>query len=75
MHTDVYNYEKTLQNVPIIGSLLKRAAFSRIATVYDMLVNYIESHSKAQKMLKSVINDKDFVQKILNEGQHMINHA
>ena len=75
MHTDVYNYEKSLQNVPIIGSWLKRAAFSRIATVYDMLVNYIESHTKAQKMLKSVINDKDFVQKILNEGQHMINHA
>lgn len=42
--TDVRKYERTVQNVPILGKIFKKAFFSRIAGVYDILVNFIESH-------------------------------
>ena len=46
-HISVYKYERYLQNVPVLGKLFQKAAFLRIARVYDMLVNFIDSHQKA----------------------------
>jgi len=61
--------------VPILGKIFKKAFFSRIAGVYDILVNFIESHKKAQKLLRSVINDNDFVHHIILEGSEMVKGA
>lgn len=68
-------FTQYLENVPLVGRLVKKAAFARVASIYDILVNYIESHTKAHRVLKSLIEDKEFVGHILLEATRMIKLA
>jgi len=54
MEFGLFNY---LKKIPIIGKLLRKIFFERLATSYDILLNFIEAHQKGLEMLDEVIDD------------------
>ena len=58
-----------LSQLPCVGSLFKAYLFEHFTLSYDIMVNFIEGHDQATKMILMVIENKDFVGKILLESQ------
>lgn len=58
-----------VSQVPWIGRLFRSYLFDHFSISYDVIVNFIEAHEAADKMLQAVIESKDFVGKILKESQ------
>jgi len=54
MEFGFFNY---LNKIPIIGKLLRKIFFERLATSYDILLNFIEAHQEGLEMLDEVIDD------------------
>jgi len=54
MEFGLFNY---LKKIPIIGKLLRKIFFERLATSYDILLNFIEAHQEGLEMLDEVIDD------------------
>ena len=57
-----------LSQLPCVGSLFKAYLFEHFTLSYDIMVNFIEGHDQATKMILMVIENKDFVGKILLES-------
>jgi len=49
--------------------------FDHFSLSYDIIVNFIEGHDQATKMIQQVIQNKNFVNKILLESQKNIQGA
>lgn len=58
-----------LSQIPLIGKLFRHYIFEDLALSYDIVINFIESHESADRMLQAIIENKDFVCKILKESQ------
>jgi len=41
-----------LVKYPLIGNFIKKKQFDKISTHYDIIVNFIESHQQAHKLIK-----------------------
>ena len=64
-----------LSSMPCIGRIFKGYLFEHFTLSYDILVNFIEGHDQATKMIEAVIENKDFVGKILLESQKNVHGA
>ena len=65
------NYLKflsTLSQAPLIGKIFRSYLFDHFSLSYDIIVNFIEGHDQATKMIQQVIQNKNFVNKILLES-------
>jgi len=57
-----------ISTVPIIGKYFYHYVYEHFTLSYDVIVNFIGAHEAADKMLKSVIESKKFVDYIVLEG-------
>lgn len=53
-----YGLFSYLKRFPVIGKLVKKVFFERLATSYDILLNYIEAHKEALEKLEEVIDNE-----------------
>lgn len=51
-----------------MGEFAKNQLFQHFSTAYDLIVNFIEAHEETSHMIQSVIENKEFVIKILKES-------
>ena len=58
-----------LSKLPCIGKLFKRYLHEHFTHSYDIMINFIEGHEQSTKFINNVIENKDFVNKILLESQ------
>lgn len=64
-----------LSKLPCIGKLFKRYLHEHFTLSYDIMVNFIEAHEKSKKYIDNVIENKDFVNRILVESQNNVHGA
>ena len=57
-----------LSQIPLLGRLFRTYLFDHFSLSYDIIVNFIEGHEEATKMIQKVIENQDFVSKILLES-------
>ena len=57
-----------MQGWPCIGKYSKQYLFNKITKSYDAIISFIEAHEEANKMIQSVIENKEYVDKILAES-------
>jgi hypothetical protein len=57
-----------LSKIPLIGKFFKRMLFDHFTLSYDIIVNFIEAHDSANKNIMHVIENTEFVNKILSES-------
>lgn len=58
-----------LSQIPLVGKIFRAQLFDHFSQSYDIIVNFIEGHEQATRMIKKVIKHKDFVNKILLESE------
>lgn len=56
-----------LATIPFIGSYIKKQQFDKISTSYEILVNFVESHEKAHILINEVIQDRKYINIIIEE--------
>ncbi len=64
-----------VSQIPYFGCIFKSYLFEHFSLSYDIMVNFIEGHDLATKMIQMVIQNQDFVSKILLESQKSVNGA
>lgn len=57
-----------LVKLPLFGRIFKSYLFNHFSISYDIVVNFIEAHEEASKMLMLVIQDSEFVRMIKEES-------
>lgn len=57
-----------MQNTPIIGSMIRSARYDNIQYVYNVSVNFIDGNKKAIEAIKHVVEEKEYLQVILDEA-------
>lgn len=65
----------SLSSIPCLGKLFRQKLFEHFSLSYDIIVNFIEGHELAKKNIMMVIQNKEFVNKILMESQKQIQGA
>lgn len=63
------NILSKLSQIPLLGRLFRTYLFEHFSLSYDIIVNFIEGHEEATRMISQVIENQDFVSKILLEGK------
>mmetsp|Transcript_29366 Transcript_29366/g.44330 ORF Transcript_29366/g.44330 Transcript_29366/m.44330 type:complete len:150 (+) Transcript_29366:2222-2671(+) len=58
----------SLSKIPFVGRMFRSYLFDHFSLSYDIIVNFIEGHEQAARHIQSVIENKDFVSKILLES-------
>jgi hypothetical protein len=53
--SDINWVEQKLSKLPIIGEYIRKRQFSKLSTAYEIVVNFIESHDKAAKLISEII--------------------
>lgn len=64
-----------VSQVPMIGNLFRQFLFDHMSLSYDVIVNFIEAHDKADNMLQAVIESKDFVGQIMGESHIQVKES
>jgi hypothetical protein len=64
-----------LSQLPCVGRVFKAFLFDHFTLSYDILVSFIDGHDAATKMIDMVIENKDFVGKILLESGRNVHGA
>ena len=63
------NYLKTLtwlSELPFcFGNFFKKVLFNRFTKSYDIIINFIEGHEESIQLIKSIIENEEFVGKIV----------
>ena len=54
-----------MQSWPCIGKYSKQYLFNKITKSYDAIISFIEGHEEANKMIQSIIENKEYVNKIV----------
>lgn len=62
-------------NLPLIGNYIKKQQFDKITTSYDILVNFVESHEVAHILINEVIQDRKYINIIIEETRVNIHKA
>jgi hypothetical protein len=68
-------FKVKLANFPLVGSYLKKQQFNRVSTYYDILVNFVESHEMAHKLMYEVIEDRKYANIVVEETRVNIHKA
>jgi hypothetical protein len=63
------NILSSLSNIPLFGRLFRQYFFEHQSLIYDMLVNFVDAHEEATRMIQVVIENKEFTDKILKEAK------
>jgi len=58
-----------LSKLPILSYFFAKSFYTQQLNAYDVLVNYIEAHRKAQQMIVTVITQDDLKNIILDESK------
>ena len=58
-----------MSSIPVIGKIFKSYLFDHFSLSYDIMINFIEGHDLATKMILSVIENQIFISKILTESK------
>lgn len=64
-----------ISSIPLVGRLFKSYLFDHFSVAYDIIVNFIEGHEEATHMIVKVIENQNFVSKILKESQTQMHEA
>jgi len=64
-----------LSQLPFVGKMFRAYLFDHFSLSYDIIVNFIEGHEQAAKHIQTVIENKDFVSRILNESTKNVHGA
>jgi len=64
-----------ISQIPVIGGIFRTYLFSNYLLSYDAIVNFIEAHETTDKMLQAVIENKEFVNKILTESHYNVDES
>ena len=57
-----------LSHRPCLGRFFKSHLFEQFSLSYDIIVNFVEGHERSRKMIQMVIENKEFVNRILEES-------
>ena len=49
------------------GTLFKKVLFNKFSLSYDIIINFIEGHEESIKLIQSIIENEEFVGKIVKE--------
>jgi len=71
---NIHIYTK-LSKFACIGNYFNCALYNEFLGSYDIIINFIHGHEEASKLIKSTIQYKFFVEKIIAESQKNVMEA
>lgn len=59
--SDISWIEQKLSTIPCLGNIIKNRQFVKLSTSYEIVVNFVESHEQAAKLILEIIQDRKYV--------------